>query len=1012
MGFASKFRDSRLVARTLAGDSAAFAALAHRHMPAVAAVALAYTKNHADADDVVQEAFLKAWQSLDALRTPRLFGGWVVTIARNVARARHNQVRRESETLKQFGLETAMHVPHDSNDGEDHLHRLLPGLLAELPESDRELVLLHYYGGKKTREVAELLALSHDAVRKRLERIRHKLGQSLLASLEPGSEDKARRDKRAARIASAVVAFPVPWKHAAAGGIWAVGGASLALKWAVVAVIAVPIIVAAYHVSRSETPISPVIASNATRPALVEAAPREAALPVRPAEKAMDATPAGTTTATIAGQLLEQDTGNGVPGGTINLESVATKEGTKAITDDTGNYAFEALPPGEYWLSLYCDEAFVQRYPRNRYAHQERKIALEAGTKIRKVDFTVIRGLTVRGQVVYPRGNPVPGATVAGWSDPNTVEATITTDAEGHFEFTGFGTDAPAYFWPHHPGLAMPPHGPVTIPPEGMDDLVLAMHAESSMSGRVVDQFGTPLPGAQITFWPRGMYTVPQEFIATTDEKGDFAIGGLYASRYHFDVKRTGETGSQRLEETNDIDLAEGEALRDIELVYEIPGDLSISGRVVDDVDAPQRGILVRTGRGIVNRQGETNAEGFYELRDLSPGVYEVTAESISWTGPQWVKLEAEAGQTDADFVFPRTGTIRGRVVEAATGEPIPAFEVMVPPGVFRWTGFQDIEGRFEIGALLPGERSIYARAEGYAAGSSKPVTLASGATLEDIIVALEKAGSISVRVLGPDGAPVRDAVVGADGAMPSFGEVPRTDGNGTFRIGDARPGLQTIHASHPDYAPGSVQANIRAGELAEAEIRLSKGGTLRGVLSHNGESLQGVRVELNQWIGENEIGYNREVNAAKDGSYTFNGIPAGELVLRVNPTFGAQGRVIESPVRFTESEEKAVNIAVDQGFVDVVFDIEMGDDLIARDGTIWIELAFPTESGGSEQFYTYAPYSAELRLEGVRTGAATLQARYLSPGLSEALAEIEPRDIMVGEGTETRIPIVFTALD
>jgi len=80
-------RDARRVRRALGGDSAAFTELVTRHMPAVRAVARACTGNLADAEDVVQEAFLKAWLSLDTLQEPGRFGGWVVTIARNVARS-------------------------------------------------------------------------------------------------------------------------------------------------------------------------------------------------------------------------------------------------------------------------------------------------------------------------------------------------------------------------------------------------------------------------------------------------------------------------------------------------------------------------------------------------------------------------------------------------------------------------------------------------------------------------------------------------------------------------------------------------------------------------------------------------------------------------------------------------------------------------------------------------------------------------------------------------------------
>ena len=74
-----------------------------------------------------------------------------------------------------------------------------------------------------------------------------------------------------------------------------------------------------------------------------------------------------------------------------------------------------------------------------------------------------VLGATSEGPV------PLIGANVY-WAGTTTG---VATDTEGRFEFAGFGTDAPAFFWPRSPAMAMPPHGPVTIPPEGVDGLVL-----------------------------------------------------------------------------------------------------------------------------------------------------------------------------------------------------------------------------------------------------------------------------------------------------------------------------------------------------------------------------------------------------------------------------------------------------------------------------------------------------------------------------------------------------------
>ncbi len=267
MALTSNLRDARLVGRALTHDSAAFAELLRKHMPAVSAVAMAYTRHHADAEDVAQEAFLKAWQSLDTLRVPRRFGGWVVTIARNIARTQLNRRRHEAENLEQYRTETAMARNLSDSDARDARRELLPVLVAELPESDRELVLLRYQGGKKTREIAELLAISHAAVRKRLERIRYSLGQALLTSLEPDTAEKTRCDRRASQIASAVVAISPAWNNAVTGiaGTGALGVSPL-LKAVGIAFLVPAVLVVSYLSVHKKAPVSNNVESSIAAP--------------------------------------------------------------------------------------------------------------------------------------------------------------------------------------------------------------------------------------------------------------------------------------------------------------------------------------------------------------------------------------------------------------------------------------------------------------------------------------------------------------------------------------------------------------------------------------------------------------------------------------------------------------------------------------------------------------------------------------------------------------------------
>ena len=73
--------DADLVRRALAGDVRAFGELAERYQEAVYALAVSHTRNFADAEDIVQEALLSAYEALPSLRDPERFGAWVRGVA-------------------------------------------------------------------------------------------------------------------------------------------------------------------------------------------------------------------------------------------------------------------------------------------------------------------------------------------------------------------------------------------------------------------------------------------------------------------------------------------------------------------------------------------------------------------------------------------------------------------------------------------------------------------------------------------------------------------------------------------------------------------------------------------------------------------------------------------------------------------------------------------------------------------------------------------------------------------
>jgi RNA polymerase sigma-70 factor (ECF subfamily) len=161
-----------LVLRAKRGDSAAFEALARAYLRAAYAVALAVVRRPADAEDVAQEAMLRAFERLDSCRDPARFGGWLMQITRNHARNWLDKRRLRDVPAND---QTAERVdPGPMPDAGAARDRLLAALEA-LGDAQREVVLLHDLDGWTHGEIADALGISEVMSRQHLFQARRAL---------------------------------------------------------------------------------------------------------------------------------------------------------------------------------------------------------------------------------------------------------------------------------------------------------------------------------------------------------------------------------------------------------------------------------------------------------------------------------------------------------------------------------------------------------------------------------------------------------------------------------------------------------------------------------------------------------------------------------------------------------------------------------------------------------------------------------------------------------------------
>lgn len=167
--------EAALVARAREGDAEAFDSLIRRYLRPAFAVALAGVGDPSDAEDVVQDAFVRAVQRIHDCREPERFGAWLLQIVRNHAR-NHNRYRRVRRT-EQLDEELAAQIGdgplHSTELSELRAHLL--EAVKELTALQREVILLYDIEGWSHREIAERLGISEGSARVHLHNARKRL---------------------------------------------------------------------------------------------------------------------------------------------------------------------------------------------------------------------------------------------------------------------------------------------------------------------------------------------------------------------------------------------------------------------------------------------------------------------------------------------------------------------------------------------------------------------------------------------------------------------------------------------------------------------------------------------------------------------------------------------------------------------------------------------------------------------------------------------------------------------
>lgn len=187
--------DGTLVSRALARDGDAFRTIMTRHNQRLYRVARSILRDDSDAEDAVQEAYVKAFTHLDRFRGDSSLSTWLTRIVINEALARlrgrrptvsHDEIessRREAEII-QFPQTESSEDPERTM-AQREILRLVEKATDELPEAFRVVFVARVIEGMSVEETAELLDLQPETVKTRLHRARRLVRKQLDRQIGP-----------------------------------------------------------------------------------------------------------------------------------------------------------------------------------------------------------------------------------------------------------------------------------------------------------------------------------------------------------------------------------------------------------------------------------------------------------------------------------------------------------------------------------------------------------------------------------------------------------------------------------------------------------------------------------------------------------------------------------------------------------------------------------------------------------------------------------------------------------
>lgn len=175
-------KDAQLIQQVLQDDQQAFALLVNKYQKGVHALVWGKIGDFHIAQEITQDAFLKAYQNLETLKNHNLFGGWLYVIASRLCSDWFQKKSLPEQSLEVTDMNEVNQASYSryiaqkqEAEADETRREVVKKLLQKLPESERTVMTLYYLGEMTIKTISEFLGVSPNTVKSRLSRARNRL---------------------------------------------------------------------------------------------------------------------------------------------------------------------------------------------------------------------------------------------------------------------------------------------------------------------------------------------------------------------------------------------------------------------------------------------------------------------------------------------------------------------------------------------------------------------------------------------------------------------------------------------------------------------------------------------------------------------------------------------------------------------------------------------------------------------------------------------------------------------